>query len=56
LLQKTTYNQKYLGVKFVENVRITGKINFGSEPFLLTVGNYVVLAHNVTFNTHDGGI
>lgn len=48
--------QKYLGVKFGKRVRITGKINFGSEPFLISVGDHVTLAHNVTFHTHDGGV
>lgn len=54
--KKAHIYQKYLGVKFGENVRITGKINFGSEPFLISIGNHVTLAHNVTFHTHDGGI
>lgn len=48
--------EKYLGVKFGKRVRITGKINFGSEPFLISVGDHVTLAHNVTFHTHDGGV
>ncbi|MBV5315334.1 MAG: acyltransferase [Prolixibacteraceae bacterium] len=54
--KKAKVYQKYLGVKFGKDVRITGKINFGSEPFLISVGNHVTLAHNVTFHTHDGGI
>ena len=54
--KKATVYHKYLGVKFGENVRITGKINFGSEPFLIEIGNSVTLAHNVTFHTHDGGV
>ncbi len=54
--KKASIYQKYLGVKFGDNVRITGKINFGSEPFLIEIGNSVTLAHNVTFHTHDGGV
>lgn len=54
--QKSAIYKKYLGVEFGKNVRITGKINFGSEPFLISIGNHVTLAHNVTFHTHDGGI
>ena len=29
--------------------------NFGSEPYLITIGNRVAMAGEVTFITHDGG-
>ena len=48
--------RKYLNVKIGENCRFTGNIHFGSEPFLISIGNHVTLAHNVTFHTHDGGV
>lgn len=48
--------RKYLKVNIGNKARFTGKINFGSEPFLVSIGNYVTLAHNVTFHTHDGGV
>ncbi|WP_395050183.1 acyltransferase [Flavobacterium sp.] len=47
---------KHLNVAIGKNARFTGKINFGSEPFLISIGNHVTLAHNVTFHTHDGGV
>lgn len=48
--------RKYLGIKIGNNCRFTGKINFGSEPFLISIGDHVTLANNVTFHTHDGGV
>lgn len=48
--------RKHLGVKIGKEARFTGKINFGSEPFLISIGDHVTLAHNVTFHTHDGGV
>lgn len=48
--------RKYLNVKIGEKARFTGTIHFGSEPFLVSIGNHVTLAHNVTFHTHDGGV
>jgi acetyltransferase-like isoleucine patch superfamily enzyme len=54
--EKPEIYRKHLSVKIGENARFTGKINFGSEPFLISIGNHVTLAHNVTFHTHDGGV
>ena len=54
--KKANIYKKFLGVNFGKNVRITGKIHFGSEPFLISIGDHVTLAHNVTFHTHDGGV
>lgn len=31
-----------------------GFVNFGSEPYLVKIGNYVVVASDVIFVTHDG--
>jgi acetyltransferase-like isoleucine patch superfamily enzyme len=47
---------KYLGVKFGKNVRLTGIPSFGSEPFLITIGDNVTITHGVTFHNHDGGV
>lgn len=54
--EKPEIYRKHLSVKIGENARFKGKINFGSEPFLISIGNHVTLAHNVTFHTHDGGV
>jgi len=37
-----------------ENCRINGMPNFGSEPYLISIGNNVGIASKVTFITHDG--
>lgn len=54
--KKPEVYRKYLNVSIGNNARFTGKINFGSEPFLISIGDHVTLAHNVTFHTHDGGV
>lgn len=46
--------KRYLGVKAGKNSRITGKITFGSEPYLIELGDNVRIARNVTFHTHEG--
>ncbi len=49
--------RKYLGVKFGKNARITGKdIRFGSEPYLIEIGDEVIITGGVIFETHDGGV
>jgi acetyltransferase-like isoleucine patch superfamily enzyme len=49
--------KKYFGIKIGENTRITGKnILFGSEPFLIEIGNDCIITGGVIFETHDGGI
>ncbi|MGZ3812152.1 MAG: acyltransferase [Mucilaginibacter sp.] len=47
---------RFLDVKMGKNVIITGRIFFGSEPYLVTIGDNVRLTHGVTFHTHDGGV
>lgn len=43
----------YLGVKIGKDCRIYNK-NWGSEPFLITIGDRVTVTSSVTFLTHDG--
>ena len=43
-----------LGVKIGNNCWI-GTHNFGSEPYLVTIGNHVQITDNVAFFTHGGG-
>lgn len=43
------------GLKLGHDVRVIGKPNFGGEPYLIEIGNYVTVSSNVTFITHDGG-
>jgi acetyltransferase-like isoleucine patch superfamily enzyme len=48
--------QKQFGVKFGKNVRITGIPSFGSEPYLISIGDNVTITQDVTFINHDGGV
>ncbi len=42
------------GLKLGQDVRVIGKPDFGSEPYLIEIGNHVTVSSNVTFITHDG--
>ena len=46
------------GVCIGENCRILGhdKGRFGSEPYLVSLGDHVTITSGVTFLTHDGGV
>jgi Acetyltransferase (isoleucine patch superfamily) len=44
---------RYIGVTVGENCRIY-TTHFGTEPFLITIGNDVTVTSNVSFITHDG--
>jgi acetyltransferase-like isoleucine patch superfamily enzyme len=53
---KPAIYSKYLGVTFGKNVRITGSPSFGSEPYLITIGDNVTITLGVVFHNHDGGV
>lgn len=44
-----------IGVKIGKNFRI-GMPNWGSEPYLISIGDHVTISCDVIFLTHDGGI
>lgn len=44
-----------LGVKMGENCLIYGSTSFGSEPYLITMGDHVCMT-GASFITHDGGL
>lgn len=47
---------KKIGVNFPSNgLFIYGKISWGSEPWIITIGNNVHITDGVKFITHDGG-
>ncbi|USK33680.1 acyltransferase [Bacillus sp. F19] len=46
---------KKMGVEVGENCRIE-TFNFGSEPYLVKIGDHVTVGANVQFVTHDGGV
>ena len=46
------------GAEIGEGVEIFGAnlFTFGSEPYLVSIGNQVTISHNVDFITHDGAM
>lgn len=44
---------RYMGVTVGDNCRVF-TTNFGSEPFLITIGNMVTITSGVKLITHDG--
>ena len=57
-LNKVDYvkDAKKLGVRVGKDVSITGPIFWGSEPFLISIGDNCVLSWWIRFVTHDGGV
>ena len=47
---------KLLGVSLGENVEITSGVIWGSEPYLISIGDNTKLSQNITFSCHDGGV
>lgn len=45
-----------LGVTIGEECDIFNTVNFGSEPYLVTIGNRVKMTTGVRLITHDGGV
>lgn len=57
-LMPMSYYPSYLkkkGVKIGENCEIYKSALFGSEPYLIEIGNHVRINSGVNFVTHDGG-
>ena len=46
---------KKIGVNFGENLHLYGEIDWGTEPWLITLGNNVHLTNDIRFINHDGG-
>ena len=46
---------KKLGVKIGEGCRLIGKVDFGSELYLIEIGEHVSITTS-SFVTHDGGV
>ena len=44
-----------LGVSVGENCRFINFPMFGSEPYLIQIGDHVTISSDVVFSTHDGG-
>lgn len=43
------------GLEVADDCRFHGLPNFGSEPYLISIGKHVAMAPEVAFITHDGG-
>lgn len=54
--QKADLYRKYLGIKIGKNARITHFTRWGSEPYLIEIGDNVTITRGVSFYTHDGGV
>ncbi len=46
---------KIIGVKMGKNTHIYGNVLWGSEPWLITLGDNVYITDGCKFITHDGG-
>lgn len=46
---------KKVGVNFGNGLNIYGTVSWGTEPWIITLGNNVHITHGVKFITHDGG-
>lgn len=56
LLYPSVKYAKKIGVNFsIGEVHLYGKIKWGTEPWLITLGNNVHITDGVSFITHDGG-
>jgi acetyltransferase-like isoleucine patch superfamily enzyme len=43
------------GLQIAADCRLVTMPNFGSEPYLITIGRHVTISSQVTFINHDGG-
>ena len=46
---------KKIGVNCQEDIYIYGRVSWGTEPWIITLGNNVHITNGVKFITHDGG-
>ena len=43
------------GLQIADDCRMVDRPNFGSEPYLISIGKHVTISGGVSFITHDGG-
>lgn len=53
---RISFLKKYYGVQIGDNCEVFPDIVWGSEPYLISLGNGVRVTNGVKFVTHDGGI
>lgn len=64
LLQRYRYEtaDEYARIRLIpvgsagRRVRLTGRVDFGTEPYLVHIGSDVTIADGVAFVTHDGAV
>ena len=62
IYEKMLSEEKYIeylrkkGITIGENCSIARNIGFGTEPYLISIGNNVRLTQGISFITHDGGL
>lgn len=58
IIEKKSDTEQFrdLGVKIGNNFSSIGTVDFGSEPYLISMGDDVRLSKNIHFVTHDGGM
>lgn len=54
-LKSPVEKARKVGVQFGKNLHIYGHIGWGSEPWIITLGDNVYLTDGIRFVTHDGG-
>ena len=61
-IYKSLYNKlfplkyaKKVGVNIKGELHIYGKVKWGTEPWIITIGDNVYITEDVKFLTHDGG-
>lgn len=52
----TTKYARLLGVQVADGIRFTGRPDFGTEPWLISIGENCLITQNVRFMTHDGSL
>ena len=56
LLRRLKLNiYKKRGAQISKDLRLTGDLTIGSEPYLVSIGKNVTISGGVTMHTHDGG-
>lgn len=58
ILDKISHEKyaKKIGVNYGENCHFYGKIYWGTEPWIIKMGNNVHITNECRFVTHDGGV
>lgn len=54
--QRAELYREFYKIKMGKNCKFFGKADFGSEPYLIELGDSVMLSDKVAFFTHDGGV